>query len=61
MAEAPRLGKTELFEHFAERLGIRRAEAREFFEELEQLTEQELLRCGEFVLPGGGEAGGAAP
>ena len=23
-----------------------------FFDELQQLTEQELLRCGEFVLPG---------
>ena len=34
------------------RFGIKRAEAREFFDELQQLTEQELLRCGEFVLPG---------
>ena len=32
--------------------GIRHADARELFEELELLTEQELLRCGEFVLPG---------
>ena len=52
MAEARRMGKTELFAHFAERFGIRRADAREFFDELQQLTEQELLRCGEFVLPG---------
>ena len=46
------MGRTELFAHFAERFGIRRADAREFFDELQQLTEQELLRCGEFVLPG---------
>ena len=44
--------KSELFTHFAERFGIKRAEAGEFFDELQQLTEQELLRCGEFVLPG---------
>ena len=46
------MGKTELFTHFAERFGIKRTEAGEFFDELQQLTEQELLRCGEFVLPG---------
>ena len=51
MAE-PRMTKTALFTHFAERVGIKRAEAREFFDELQQLSEQELLRCGEFMLPG---------
>ena len=44
MAESRRMSKSELFTHFAERFGIKRAEG--------QLTEQELLRCGEFVLPG---------
>ena len=52
MAESRRMGKTELFTHFAERFGIKRTEAGEFFDELQQFTEQELLRCGEFVLPG---------
>ena len=52
MAEARRMGKTELLTHFAERFGITRTEAGEFFDELQLLTEQELLRCGEFVLPG---------
>ena len=52
MAESRRMTKSELFTHFAERFGIKRAEAGEFFDELQQLTEQELLRCGEFVLPG---------
>ena len=44
--------KTALFTHFAERFGIKRTEAREFFDELQQVSEQELLRCGEFMLPG---------
>ena len=52
MAESSRMTKSELFTHFAERFGIKRTEAGEFFDELQQLTEQELLRCGEFVLPG---------
>ncbi len=46
------MGKTELFTHFAERFGLKRTEAGELFDELQLLTEQELLRCGEFVLPG---------
>ena len=52
MAESRGMSKSELFTHFAERFGIKRAQAGEFFDELQQLTEQELLRCGEFVLPG---------
>ncbi len=52
MAEARRMGKTELFSHFADRFDIKRAQAREFFDELQQLSERELKRCGEFVLPG---------
>ncbi len=52
MADARRMGKTELFSHFAERFDIKRTQAREFFEELQQLSEKELKRCGEFVLPG---------
>ena len=49
MAESRRMTKSELFTHFAERFDISRAEAGEFFEELLQLTEQELLRSGGFV------------
>jgi len=52
MAESRRMNKSELYAHFAERFGIKRAEAGAFFDELQQLTGQELLRCGEFVLPG---------
>ena len=52
MAEARRMGKSELFSHFAERFDVKRTQSREFFDELQQLSERELKRCGEFVLPG---------
>jgi DNA-binding protein HU-beta len=52
MADARRMGKTELFSHFAERFEIKRTQAREIFDELQLLSEKELKRCGEFVLPG---------
>lgn len=52
MAESRRMTKSELYAHFAERFGIKRAEAGAFFDELQRLTGQELLRCREFVLPG---------
>ena len=52
MAEARRMGKSELFSHIAERFDVKRTQSREFFDELQQLSERELKRCGEFVLPG---------
>ncbi len=52
MAEARRMGKSELFSHFAERFDIKRTQARDFFDELSLLCEKELKRTGEFVLPG---------
>jgi DNA-binding protein HU-beta len=52
MAEARRMGKSELFAHFAERFEMKRAQARELFDELTVLAEKELKRSGEFVLPG---------
>jgi DNA-binding protein HU-beta len=52
MAEARRIGKSELFAHFSEKFGVKRTEARDFFDELQQLSEAELKRSGEFVLPG---------
>ena len=51
MVEARR-GKSELFNHFAERFDLKRTQAREFFDELQQLSESELKRSGEFVIPG---------
>jgi DNA-binding protein HU-beta len=52
MAEARRMGKSELFSHFADRFEVKRTQAREFFDELTALSEKELKRSGEFVLPG---------
>lgn len=52
MAEARRMGKSELFSHFADRFEVKRTQAREYFDELAQLCEKELKRSGEFVLPG---------
>ena len=52
MADARRMGKSELFSHFAERFEVKRTQAREFFDELAQLAEKELKKSGEFVLPG---------
>jgi DNA-binding protein HU-beta len=52
MAEARRMGKSELFSHFAERFDVKRTQARDFFDELALLCEKELKRTGEFVLPG---------
>ena len=46
------MGKSELFSHFADRFEVKRTVAREFFEELTTLSEKELKRSGEFVLPG---------
>jgi DNA-binding protein HU-beta len=52
MAEARRMGKSELFSHFADRFEMKRAAVRDVFDELNTLAEKELKRSGEFVLPG---------
>ena len=57
MAEVRKMGKTELFAHFVEHfaalnISLTRADAREFFEELQRLCEQQLQDPGEFTLPG---------
>ena len=52
MVEARKMTKTELFAHFSDRFGLKRTEVRDFFDELQQLSEAELKRSGEFTLPG---------
>ncbi len=47
-----RLGKNELYTHFAERFNMKRTDARGFFDELSVVAERELKRAGEFELPG---------
>ena len=52
MVETRRMGKTGLFAHFSDRFGMKRTDVRDFFEELQRLSEAELGRSGEFTLPG---------
>ena len=52
MADARRMGKMELFAHFADKFDLKRTVVRDLFEELLVLSEKELKRSGEFVLPG---------
>lgn len=52
MAEARRMGKSELFSHFAEKFEMKRVQVRELFDELNTLAEKELKRSGEFTMPG---------
>ena len=54
MADARRMGKMELFAHFADKFDMKRTQVRDFFDELLRLSEKELKRSGEFVLPAGG-------
>src|SRR5262245_1367799 len=55
MAEARRMGKSELFSHFAERFEVKRTQARDFFDEMTTVSETELDRSGELVRPGMGK------
>ena len=52
MTDGRRMGKMELFAHFAEKFDIKRTVARDFFDELLALAERELKQNGEFVVPG---------
>lgn len=52
MADARRMGKMELFAHFADKFDLKRTQVRDMFDELTRLAEKELKRSGEFVLPG---------
>ena len=52
MAEARRMGKSDLFAFFADKFEWKRAQVREFFDELNTLAEKELKRSGEFTIPG---------
>ena len=44
MEDARKMGKSELFSHFAERFDMKRTQSREFFDELTALAEKELKR-----------------
>lgn len=47
--------QSEVINHFAEKFGIKRAQAKEYFDELASLAGNEVRENGEFVLPGFGK------
>jgi DNA-binding protein HU-beta len=47
--------QSEVFNHFAEKTGLKRAQVKEFFDELANLASSEVKSNGEFVLPGFGK------
>src|ERR687894_449079 len=50
-----RMSQSEVLNHFAEKFGIKRAQAKEYFDELANLAQSEVKTNGEFVLPGFGK------
>jgi DNA-binding protein HU-beta len=50
-----RMTQSEVINHFAEKTGMKRAQVKDFFEELSNLASQEVKSNGEFVLPGFGK------
>ena len=50
-----RMSQSEVYNHFAEKSGMKRAQIKEFFEELASLAMSEVKSNGEFVLPGFGK------
>ena len=50
-----RMTQSEVINHFAERTGMKRAQVKEFFEELSNLATSEVKANGEFILPGFGK------
>ena len=50
-----RMSQSEVLNHFAEKTGMKRAQIKEFFEELADLASREVKSSGEFVLPGFGK------
>lgn len=50
-----RMTQSEVVNHFAEKFGLKRAQAKEMFDELATLASSEVTNNGEFVLPGFGK------
>lgn len=50
-----RMSQSEVVNHFAEKFEMKRAQAKEIFDELAELAGREVKRNGEFVLPGFGK------
>jgi DNA-binding protein HU-beta len=50
-----RMTQSEVFNHFAEKTGMKRGQVKELFDELYNLASSEVKSNGEFVLPGFGK------
>lgn len=50
-----RMSQSEIINHFAEKFELKRADAKEFFNELAALAGKEVKKNGEFMLPGFGK------
>ena len=50
-----RMTQSEVINHFAEKFGMKRAQAKELFDEIANLAQNEVKTNGEFVLPGFGK------
>lgn len=50
-----RMSQSEILNHFAEKTGLKRAQVKEFFDQLAELASNEVKENGEFALPGFGK------
>ena len=50
-----RMTQSDVINHFADRFQLKRAQVKEFFEEISNLATNEVKSNGEFVLPGFGK------
>jgi len=50
-----RMTQSEVFNHFADKTGMKRAQVKEIFDELYNLASNQVKSNGEFILPGFGK------
>ncbi|HLL71290.1 MAG TPA: HU family DNA-binding protein [Pyrinomonadaceae bacterium] len=50
-----RMTQSEILNHFAEKSGLKRAQVKDFFDQLADLASNEVKNNGEFALPGFGK------
>jgi DNA-binding protein HU-beta len=55
MADKKPMSKSQLVEHVATSMGVKKADARKFVEDFASLAAKELKRSGQFVVPGLGK------
>lgn len=54
-AKGKRMSQSEILNHFAQKFEMKRADAKEFFDELAALASKEVKKNGEFTMPGFGK------